>query len=190
MSWSEKVAGGVGPPRLALLGPGGRVIKQLTFPADAALEETFDAVVARAVAVTGGVVEVPRGFRYRARVRFAFMEVGVWRDVAGVFAAWRAGATLRFWPHADCDAIFYDVVPEGDFAFPYVAGKMVGYAGTLTLIGKELLPYIPAPAAFHYFCDAEEEGYAEAEITHFTSAAEENYATAEESFFSPVEAVG
>jgi len=118
------------------------------------------------------------------------MDVAAWRELAAAFSAYRAGARLRFWPHADCGAIWYYVAPAGDFAFPYVAGKLVGYAGALELVGTTLVPYIPTPTSWNYFCAAGEEGYDPAEITFFTAADEENYAPDEESFFSAAGAVG
>jgi hypothetical protein len=190
MSWSNNVSGGVAPPRLAVANAAAKAVRELSFPAAAALEETFEAVSIRRAAINGDTVEVPRGFRYRARVKLPFVELAFWRELAAAFSAWRAGGRLRFWPHADCDEISYEVLPAGDFIFPYVAGKYVGYAGTLELVAAVLLPFVPAAASWNYFTAAGETGYAPAELTHFTDADEEDYASDELSHFSPARAAG
>jgi len=184
------VSGGVAPPRLAALGPTGREIWSCELPAHAEVGESFEAVSARRVNMNGALVDIPRGFRYAVKVKMAYLTLAEWRELAAAFTLWRAGFGLRFWPHADCEAIRYDVVPAADFSFPYVAGKYLGYAGTLELTGTALLPYIPAAARYSYFCAAGTTGYAPDEITHFTAAAEEHYAPAETSHFSPARGMG
>ncbi len=190
MSWTSYVSGGVGPARLAVLDAAGREVRACELPPSAELTESFEAVAVRRAAANGVLVEVPRGFRYRVKVKMGYVEVGWWRELALAFSAWRAGARLRFWPHADCERIYYAAAPAADFLFGYVAGKYLGYAGTLELVGTELLPYIPMTWTWDYFCAAGEEGYEPGEISYFADAAEEEYAPGEASLFSAVGAPG
>ncbi len=190
MSWSNYVSGGVGPPQLAVEAAGGKIARSFDFPDSAQLTERFEVVSVRRAAVNGTLVDIPRGYRYRAKVKLPHVEVAWWRQLAVAFSAYRAGARLLFWPHADCPKICYAVVPAADFAFPYLAGKYLGYAGTLGLVGTTLLPNIPMTATWYYLCDAGETGYDPAEITFFTSVDETNYSPAEESFFSAASGLG
>jgi hypothetical protein len=190
MSWTEYVSGGVGPPTIAVYNAGGQRILCVELPATAALAESFETVNIRHTNLAGSFVDIPRGFRYRARVHLPYVDAATWRALATAFASWRAGCRLTFQPHADCANISYEVVPAGDFAFPYLAGKYLGYAGSLELAGAELLAAIPMTWEWNYFCAADEGSYAAGEISYFAAAAEEDYAPAEPAFFCPAAAAG
>lgn len=189
MSWNQDVSGGVKPPVL-IAADAGRIIATFELPTSAALTETFETVSVRKTALDGALVDSPRGFRYRARVHMPYVEVSVWRGLAAAFSAYRAGADLLFRPHGDYPKITYAVAPAADFAFPYVAGKYLGYAGTLELVGTTLLDYIPTSAVWNYFCAADEQGYGPNEISLFTDADENRYAFDEPSLFSPADGLG
>jgi hypothetical protein len=190
MSWNDNVSGGTGPPVLETRDDAGRVVLTLAFPASAALTESFDVASVRHTALDGTLLDTPRGYRYRARVAMPSLAVATWRGLTAALALWRAGGRLRFYPHDDCERIYYDVVPAADFAFPYVSGKYLGYAGTLELAGTELLPFIPATWDWAYYCAAAEDGYDPDEITYFTAAGEPDYDDAEISYFGSAEARG
>lgn len=187
MSWSDYVSGGVGPAALKVEAGGGD--REIVFPETAELTERFEAITVRRVALNGEVLDLPRGFRYHARLRLGWLDVDGWRRLAAAFAAWRAGARWRFVPHTDCPGIAYDVAPACEFSFGYVAGKYLGYAGQLELMGTALTRFIPAPWQWRYFCSVAEAGYGTGETTYFTAAGE-NYNPGEESHFSPAEIVG
>jgi len=190
MTWTECVSGGVGSPVVAVYDASARRTMRLELPPTAALAESFEAVNVRHTNLSGTLLDNPRGFRYHVNVRLPFVDAATWRALAAAFAAWRAGARLTFQPHADCAKIVYEVSPVADFAFPYVAGKYLGYAGTLELVGAELLAAIPMTWEWDYFCASGEGTYNPGEISYFAAVAEEGYAPAEPAYFCPAAAAG
>jgi hypothetical protein len=190
MSWENLVSGGVAPPRLEVTDDAGRVAAAYELPPGAALTESYDVATVRHTVLDGGVLDEPRGFRYRVRVTLPYMEVAYWRGLVAAFGAYRAGARLRFLPHGDCPRIAYEVVPAAEFTFPYAAGKYVGYAGQLELVGVELLPFIPATWAWDHFCAVGETGYEPDEVAHFSGAGETEYAPDEAALFAAARGLG
>ncbi|UCE26839.1 MAG: hypothetical protein JSW52_10915 [Candidatus Coatesbacteria bacterium] len=190
MSRFQYVSGGVGPPKVEVLSAGGAVLRTVVLAESAKLNESYELVTVRNSAVTGGIVDVPRGYRYRADIDFATLVLDEWREVVRLFSDYNAGKALRFYPHDDEPGVFYKVVPGSGVALPYLQGRYLGYEGKVSFVGVEVLDYVPCPASFSFFCSADETGYDPGEVSHFTDAEEEGYAAGEISWFSGTAVIG
>lgn len=184
MTRSMYVSGGVGPPKVEVITPSGDVLTTVVFPESGRLTEGYELVSIRATAVTGDLVDAPRGYRYRVDIDLPAITLEEWKGITRAFSYYSAGNNLRFYPHLDVAGIYYDVLPSGGMALPYLRGKYLGYEGKVSFVGVNVLDYIPGPAAFSYFCSVGETGYDPDEISFFSDVEEEGYLPDEISYFS------
>jgi hypothetical protein len=180
----QYVSGGVGAPKVEVLSSDGEVFRTVDLPEPARLSESYELVAVRNTAVTGGIVDRPRGYRYRVDMEFAALSLDEWKEFVRVFTDYSKGNGLRFYPHDDESGVFYDVVPGSGMALPYLQGRYLGYEGKVSFVGVEVLDYIPCPTLFSYFCSADETGYDTDEISYFSDAEETGYSGGEISYFS------
>lgn len=190
MSRAQNVSGGVGSPKVDVLSSNGQVFRTVVLPGPTRLNESYELVAVRNTAVTGGIVDTPRGYRYRVDMEFTTLSLGEWREVVRMFSDYSAGKTLRFYPHDDEPGVFYAVVPASGMALPYLQGRYLGYEGKVSFVGVEVLDYIPCPTPFSFFCSSDETGYDPFEVSYFADAEETGYAAGEVSYFSGAGVIG
>jgi hypothetical protein len=183
----QYVSGGVGTPKVEVLLSNGGVFRTLVLPEPARLNESYELVAVRNTAVTGCIVDTPRGYRYRVDMEFAALTLNEWKEFVRVFTDYSKGNGLRFYPHDDEPDVFYDILPASGMALPYLQGRYLGYEGKVSFVGIEILDYIPCPTPFSYFCSADETGYGGEDITYFSDAEETGYSVGEISYFSGAE---
>ncbi len=190
MTRAQYVSGGVGPPKVEVLSGSGDLLRTLVFPEAARFNESYEIIGVRCTAITGDIVDVPRGYRYRVDMEFRALTLDAWKDIVRMFTDYGAGRRLRFYPHEDDGGIYYEVIPAAGMALPYLQGRYLGYEGKVSFIGVEVLDYIPCAAKFSYFCLTDEGDYSPDEITYYTDAEESNYAAGEISYFSGAATIG
>lgn len=174
MTRVSNVDGGVGPP-LVKIQKEGVTINNIDLPQPTDMIQDFLQVSIKRKNISGRILVKPLGYRYSVTLDYPFLSKVEWGQFVALFNDFRQGYGLRFYPHEDEEHVYYDVLPAGSMAAPYLRGKYLGYSAKIELTGKDVLPYIPRETRWSFFCSAEETEYNPDEIKHFCETDEDNY---------------
>lgn len=184
MSFDNYVSGGTGSPKVELLNKDNSVLQSFTLPEEGlrAIAEEFAPVENTHQTISNKLLKKNHGYRYGVTVKYDYLTLAGYRLMTLLYNHYRNQGKVRFYPHQNRDDIFYDCILTTPFQFPYVSGKMVGYAGKFVLEGIELLSVIPCDSKVWYFTSIEGD-YSPDEVSHFSSISDD-YEVGEASYWS------
>jgi hypothetical protein len=184
--FSGIVEGGVLPPKFVCYTYDGKILKIIDIPDKGyvPITESFEPVIDSYTTIDGRLKYLHRGYRYRCEIKLSYLEKETLRQLKIVYNHLKDRNYLIIYPHRDRLDIKYRVEIEEPFAFGYLSGRMIGYYGTLRLVGISILTAIPTDFKVSHFCSVDGQ-YNESEITYFISSMEENYSESEISHFCP-----
>jgi len=184
--FSGLVEGGIMPPRFVCYSKDGKILKtiDIQYKGYIPITESFEPVLDKYTTIDGILKFLHRGYRYRCEIKLSYLDKETLREIKIIYNHLLEDNYLIVYPHRDRLDIKYRVEIEEPFAFGYLNSRMIGYYGTLRLVGVSILTAIPTDFKVSHFCSASGQ-YGENEITYFTSSEKENYDESEISHFCP-----